>query len=64
MVCKIVDQKACLTVTDRYTRFQMVYPVESNRPSTVEERSLAHALKEFKRDLALIQDHRESRKQW
>ena len=33
MVCKIVDQKACLTVTDEYTRFQMVYPVESNRRS-------------------------------
>ena len=58
MVCRIVDQKACLTVTDEYTRFQLVYPVESNRPSTVDEGSLAQVLKEFKRDLALIQDHR------
>ena len=58
MVCKVVDQRACLTITDEYTRFQLVYPVASNRPSFVEEKSLTSALNEFKRDLALIQHHR------
>ena len=58
MVCKVVDQRACLTITDEYTRFQLVYPVASNRPSFVEEKSLTSALNEFKRDLALIQRHR------
>lgn len=58
MVCKVVDQKARLTITEEYTRFQLVYRVESNRPSTVEEKSLTYALNEFKQDLALIQSHR------
>ena len=33
-------------------------PSQATRPSTVEEKSLTNALKEFKRNLASIQGHR------
>ena len=57
---KIVSHSACLVVTDEATRFQMVYAVESSRAKTVERRSLANALSELKRDIALIDARRRS----
>ena len=57
---EIVSHSACLVVTDEATRFQMVYAVGSSRAKTVERRSLANALSELKRDIALIDARRRS----
>ena len=57
---EVVNHSACLVVTDEATRFQFVYAVESSRSKTVERRSLADALGELKRDIALIDGRRRS----
>ena len=57
---EVVNHSACLVVTDEATRFQFIYAVESSRSKTVERRSLADALSELKRDIALIDARRRS----